>query len=702
MDATSDHPQEDAAILRIDLSQLDPQKINPDEDGHPRAGEYDSWEQAVEDGQGDWDWENWKTLGQWAEQTGFGDDPDETVEQLNSYSSLAYQGIVPPSAIELMNIADDGTVMFNEDEFGPHLAGKASESQRKMSMPLSPDSPGMPEYFYHVAPAEHHEQIMKQGLIPGQEDTSPWTADRQEWNFDFDAPSGVYLWDNLDHARQYAHVLASKAHDLPEFPDEWQDRYPEWFVDPEDSYWEEEGMEPPEPEQPPSWNIYLIPADKVTDLRMDPEAWQKNGELTFEEAMNEIETGGDDVETTEGHRYYTPNPIPASDIRLVETRSLADMGLYDFESENSDWAEGSYNARVPEPLTRVPDLLDSPLANPNWPKEAADIPQGEKVFEIRQPFLMDNEGNMVVGYMGTHHEGLDPDYVTEVFGLPPDPESAWGPGDAYWDAISPLEGHILWLDDGPHIQWPSALDASRWDYEERLLDYAEAVRKEGEWIDAGSPTDWKESSAWDETDSSQLTFPNSICPQCGYPSYLFQINKIRSISICPEKGHRINVWTDDRTHGTYVTQFTEYYDAPGLEPPNLDLMLNRRELVQGERLKALNAEIENKSEAFRQNEFRQANAWESVDEEGGNMLPDGIPCNNCGAPTYHMPGLREQDSFFLCPECNHVSHDNDSFSMPKREIAEDIEEHGWSRFKRNSKVSSIWDREVTINSKASR
>lgn len=108
------------ALLRIDLSQLDPQKINPDEDGHPQAGEYDSWEQAVEDSQGDWQWD---TLGQWAEQTGFGDDPSETVEQLNNYSSLAYQGIVPPSAIELMDIEDDGSVVFKEDEFGPHLAG---------------------------------------------------------------------------------------------------------------------------------------------------------------------------------------------------------------------------------------------------------------------------------------------------------------------------------------------------------------------------------------------------------------------------------------------------------------------------------------------------------------------------------------------------------------------------------------------------
>ena len=449
----------------------------------------------------------------------------------------------------------------------------------KQAMPLSPDSPGMPEYFYHVAPAEHHGQIMKQGLIPGQEDTSPWTADRQEWNFDFDAPSGVYLWDNLDHARQYAHVLASKAHDLPEFPDEWQDRYPDWFVDPEDPYWEEEGMEPPEPEQPPSWNIYYIPAGKVTDLRMDPEAWQKWGEISFEEAMSLIE---DDEfpETTEGHRYYTPNPISPNDIRLVETRSLADMGLYDYEQDNSDWAEGSYDARVPEVLTRVPDLLESPLANPNWPKEAADIPQGEKVFDIRQPFLMDNEGNMVIGYMGTHHEDLDPDYAQEVFGLSDEAANNIN----YWQSVSPLEGHILWLDDGPHIQWPSAVDASRWSFEEKLLDYAKSVREEGEWINRGAP--------------------------------------------------------------------------------------------------------------------RSANTWDSVDEEG-NRLPDGeAPCNNCGAPTYHMPG--HYDDFFLCSECNHVSHEDATFPMPKKEIAEDIEEHGWSRFKRNSKVLSIWDREVTFDSNTRR
>jgi RNA:NAD 2'-phosphotransferase (TPT1/KptA family) len=406
--------------------------------------------------------------------------------------------------------------------------GRVGKTQKK-AMPLSPDSPGLPTHFYHVAPAEHHDQIMQQGLLPGSDSNSPWTTERSGWDWDHQQPGGVYLWDDLDHARMYAHVLAGKNHELPDSSDGWMEQYPEWYTDPDDPYWEEEGMEPPEAEQPPAWNIYRVPAEAVRDLRMDPEAWNRPGDgaTTYDEAMAQVEEGMDfdegiyEHDTTEGHRYYTPHPISSNVLEFVEARDLKDMAMYDFE--NSDWSEGSYNARVPEPLTRVPDLTESPLADPNWTwdkhrnsrlgasrnvgeiiaekvggrwnsyLESVEWPDGQKVYID----IQDNWGTL------------------ELMNIRAEPEGT-GAGAEVLKAIQSLEMPIR----ANEVTNPGFFEHHGFQPDE---DYDEELWGNDE------PDQWwfpKEANAWgdegeEKFDWSNPPLPNGDCPKCGEPAYVW-------------------------------------------------------------------------------------------------------------------------------------------------------------------------------------
>lgn len=275
----------------------------------------------------------------------------------------------------------------------------------KVAMPLQPDSPGLPEFYYHVSPAENHDRIMAEGLVPaGPSGLSPWDKERKKWLFDPRQPSGVYLWDNEDNAMSYATAMASLKHKIPAQKEEWMETHPEYFDwsegwepdpdDPEDI--------PPEVEEPPKWNVYEIPASAVRDVRMDPEYWSKvedkDWTKTFDQAMEEIEEEIYDNDIYDGDRqglrYYTPHPISANKIRLVNSRPLTEMG---YEDEFEDESEDPYlhERQAPYSLQYVPDLMQSPLADPNWTwdkhrqnKTATDA----EFFKHRTP-LMDTSGN---------------------------------------------------------------------------------------------------------------------------------------------------------------------------------------------------------------------------------------------------------------------------------------------------------------------
>jgi hypothetical protein len=457
-----------ATLLRIDLSKLDPNLINPDEDGHPQAGDYENWEAAWEDGE-----PKWRTLGIWAEDTGFGDDPQETVDQLNSYSSLAYRGVVPPEAIsevggveggmwpdltrmantiftcpecgsinglesegvdycidcqaayssdgktpltpeevddvELLKLKRDArpprptsswgglardvvdswknkaeerrtgiptdlkgvvlpcpqcqsinttpqrlgqTHFCNDCEYAwdvntqepVELTPEQLEHQRwykdtvadgrKLAMPLSPDSPGLPEFFYHVSPQENRDKILSEGLVPNA--PSAWKDLRAEVEPESIAktPDGVYLYDHLGNARAYASKMSGNG--LPD------------------------GMEPM---SKIGWDIYEIPSSAVQGAVIDPEMTQRQGYgYNYDNAMAIVKGQwdhlGPDMPVVQGHRYYTETPISPESLRIAES-----MPLVGPEEHEQYQREMQY---VPTPLTMVNDLTNSPLADPEW------------------------------------------------------------------------------------------------------------------------------------------------------------------------------------------------------------------------------------------------------------------------------------------------------------------------------------------------
>jgi hypothetical protein len=94
-------------ILKIDLSALDPNLINPDEDSAINL-------ELVNESSSEWN-----SLGQWAEETGYGDYPQQTIEGINHYGTLAYRGIIPPEAISVYGEqeADEAPFVYKDSSY---------------------------------------------------------------------------------------------------------------------------------------------------------------------------------------------------------------------------------------------------------------------------------------------------------------------------------------------------------------------------------------------------------------------------------------------------------------------------------------------------------------------------------------------------------------------------------------------------------
>lgn len=102
-------------LVRVDLRKLDPSHMNADEDHFsPGVGNVNEEHPAVQRALGlrPPDPHNWmpgaRTLGSWADQIQLGRDPNETHYSLEK-GSMAYNGRVPPEAIEQVNEAGHPT-----------------------------------------------------------------------------------------------------------------------------------------------------------------------------------------------------------------------------------------------------------------------------------------------------------------------------------------------------------------------------------------------------------------------------------------------------------------------------------------------------------------------------------------------------------------------------------------------------------------
>ena len=87
----------DSVLLRVNRKALDPKHINPDEDssGHNTFGDINE-DEDDEDGFGE---PGHMSLGDWAENTGYGDNVEDTHAGIAKSNTLAYRGTIPPHAI---------------------------------------------------------------------------------------------------------------------------------------------------------------------------------------------------------------------------------------------------------------------------------------------------------------------------------------------------------------------------------------------------------------------------------------------------------------------------------------------------------------------------------------------------------------------------------------------------------------------------
>lgn len=177
----------------------------------------------------------------------------------------------------------------------------------------------------------------------------------------------------------------------------------------------------------------------------------------------------------------------------TNTFQLEDLGIDPSVIENI--VKESMDAFYANPPDQVRRRKREPLKDPDDLFDQIHGTEADRgrVFDYRQPFLMTPDGELVMGYPGQHHEDLDRETVAERLGLTPGQTE----GDAYWEAIMPYEGHVLdHPEHGKAVQWPQVIlneDPEDRPKESDVLDQAQAVKEEAEWINSGGTLEETES-----------------------------------------------------------------------------------------------------------------------------------------------------------------------------------------------------------------
>jgi len=186
-------------ILAIDTARLHPTNINPDEDDW-RFTENASLP-YTNDGE---------SLGQLAEEHGWGDNPVDTYEAVSQSGALAHRGAIPPDAISV----------YDRPDYDPHMGDFAWREG------ATPAKRGSVNSYYHVAPSKRHAPHPH--ITFGHPCTCPWgtklqmarTAGKYEWlakRPDMQTPEGQQMLRFLD---EHGYREADKL--LPWIVREWR------------------------------------------------------------------------------------------------------------------------------------------------------------------------------------------------------------------------------------------------------------------------------------------------------------------------------------------------------------------------------------------------------------------------------------------------------------------------------------------------
>lgn len=222
-------------------------------------------------------------------------------------------------------------------------------------------------WFYHLAPTQYRRLIEQQGLVPSEEaPESPWAEKREKWLKQIPQPSGVYMYDHPENAKDYAFGLHSRYEDEDDWrEDDWDySGQPDYDTDPEGH----EAFEPKYNPQP------LYDVWKVNTLgynpQIDPEEGLLHGALTPEEAQKEINVDvhnndGLPPDKTAGHRWYVPHAIEPRRLTLHDHVYPSDLT----EENQTNRLEEPVGPQIPRPWAQVP--LDQ------WSQKARERHQGD-------------------------------------------------------------------------------------------------------------------------------------------------------------------------------------------------------------------------------------------------------------------------------------------------------------------------------------
>ena len=213
------------AMVRVDLSKLNPLNMNADEDHFADHPQNQPWHPVVEKVWQDepppnaeyWSPGENESLGQWADNARLGQEPEETHYSMGK-GSMAYHGHIPPEAIEEVN----PSTYQPYPPLPPSMRAPEPEAQT---------NPGQQQLFartadlYHVAPTEERDRIKTWGLQPADPfydnglGPEGW---EEQYGPEFRPPVGVYGFPTPEQAGEWGGIGGWGAHhqDIWRFPGE--------------------------------------------------------------------------------------------------------------------------------------------------------------------------------------------------------------------------------------------------------------------------------------------------------------------------------------------------------------------------------------------------------------------------------------------------------------------------------------------------
>lgn len=348
--------------FRVDLRKLDPSKLKADEDLMEDEGKwlhFGPLSNPATEGEP-------RTLGEQAEEVGWGDDPEDTHRSLEGRGTIAHEGVIPPEAIERI----DNVKPKQSAETTPAQDLKSWLDSFTVEQPTPALSP------HHTDADQFQPQVVAPVVQTPHVDPPSKPYKPYDW-----AEEG-YEESPLDRTGAVdTHICPECGEDIegqicsvckydPQAkPDAFEDAERHWY----DMAWKDNYKNKARPDQPMHWG----PSDHATDVSLASTARQGSIDTAHSGSENDLQ--GDPSPPSGGDQANTLDVEPSTKSSRKDSDDLDNAGQwhssseYDITSEPTDdlrpvWARepnrGAPNPKEqPSPLSGVRAQLPSPTAS---------------------------------------------------------------------------------------------------------------------------------------------------------------------------------------------------------------------------------------------------------------------------------------------------------------------------------------------------